>query len=150
MPEAVKFRKIRALLVNESPKMLKALAQILSKEERFTVVGSATNGRQALRYASDLEPDLIIIGSHLSKMGSVQAASAIKKAPCPPVVFEVSCDEGREVGPISKSSDADALLASSPDLEIALRSRLEKWFAPRTAGKVCVKGLGNFVRYEDY
>jgi len=54
-----KFDSIRALLVDDSPIILKILSQILSAEDRFTVVGSATDGYQALRQTLALDPDLV-------------------------------------------------------------------------------------------
>src|SRR6267378_2790018 len=81
-----KFDSIRALLVDDSPIILKILSQILSAEDRFTVVGSATDGYQALRQTLALDPDLVLMGFHLSHMNGPQVTSYIKQFRNPPVV----------------------------------------------------------------
>jgi len=139
--------------VDDSPRVLKVLSQILAKEEGFTLVGSATDGCQALRYASALEPELVLMGLHLSKLSGAQATSHIKKSMNPPVVFMVCSDDAPGSRAMSEAAGADALIASSPDLEVGLRSRLREWFNPketRTAhgGRHC--GHGRKRRFDRF
>ena len=91
----MKYRSIRTLLVDDSPRVLKVLSQILSREEGFKVVGSATDGCKSLRYASSLVPELVLMGLHLSKLSGAQVTSQIKLSKNPPVVFKVGSDDGR-------------------------------------------------------
>ena len=42
-------RKVRVLIADDSPVMLRILAQILEAEGYFTLVGSVTDGSQAVR-----------------------------------------------------------------------------------------------------
>ncbi len=130
----MKSRSIRTLLVDASPSVLKILSQILAREEGFTVVGSATNGCQALRYASTLAPELVLMGLHLSKLSGAQTTSQIKRSKNPPVVFMVGSDGGSGSRAMSEAAGADAFVASSPNLEVGLRSRLRAWFSPKAAG----------------
>jgi len=127
----MKSRSIRTLLVDDSPRVLKVLSQILAREEGFTVVGSAADGCQALRYASTLAPQLILMGVHLSKLNGTQATSQIKCSTNPPVVFMVGSDDGPSSRAMSQAAGADAFVASSPNLEVGLRSRLQEWFLPK-------------------
>jgi CheY-like chemotaxis protein len=127
----MKSRSIRTLLVDDSPRVLKVLSQILAREEGFTVVGSATDGCQALRYVSSLRPELVLMGLHLSKLSGAQATSQIKQSMNPPVVFIVGSDGGTGSRARSEAAGADALVANSPDLEAGLRSRLREWFSPK-------------------
>src|SRR6516164_6221252 len=129
----MKSRSIRTLLVDDSPRVLKVLSQILSREEGFTVVGSATDGCQGLRYASTLAPELVLMGLHLSKLSGTQATSKIKQSTNPPVVFMVGPDDCSSSRAMSEAAGADAFVASSPDLELGLRSSLQAWFSPRAA-----------------
>jgi DNA-binding NarL/FixJ family response regulator len=127
----MKSRSIRTLLVDDSPRVLKALSQILAREEGFTVVGSATNGCQALRYASSLAPELVLMGLHLAKLSGTQATSQIKRSTNPPIVFMVGPDDHPSFRAMSEAAGADAFVASSPELELGLRSRLQEWFSPK-------------------
>jgi len=126
----MKSRSIRILLVDDSPKALKVLSQILAREERVAVVGSATNGAQALRCASALAPELVLIGLHLSKLNGAQATSRMKRWKNPPVVFMTASDESPSSRSVGETAGADAFVATSTDLEVRLKSILQKWFSP--------------------
>ena len=117
--------------MDDSPRLLKALSQILAREERFRVVGSATDGCQALRYASTLAPELVLMGLRLSKLNGPQAASHIKRSIDPPVVFMVSSDDSPSSRAMSEAAGADAFVPTSGDLEVRLKSRLHEWFRPK-------------------
>jgi DNA-binding NarL/FixJ family response regulator len=107
--------------------VLKVLSQILSSEAGFTVVGSATNGSQALHYASALMPDLVLIGLHLSKLNGAQVTHHIKRGRNPPVVFMMSSDDTPTSHATSEQAGADAFVPISTGLE-HLRSKLHEWF----------------------
>jgi two-component system nitrate/nitrite response regulator NarL len=127
----MKSRNIRTLLVDDSPRLLKALSQILAREEGFAVVGSATDGCQALRYAWALAPELVLMGLHLSKLNGAQATSHIKRSRNPPVVFMVGTEDSPSSRATSEAAGADAFVATSADLEFGLRSSLQEWFSPK-------------------
>jgi membrane protein DedA with SNARE-associated domain/DNA-binding NarL/FixJ family response regulator len=123
-----KIDTIRTLLVDDSPLMLKILSQIVATEDRFTVVGSATDGRQALRHALALDPELVLMGFHLSDMNGAQVTSCIKHIKNPPVVFMVTSDDSPSAREISKAAGADAFIVKSGDLHAQLKVRLQEWF----------------------
>jgi len=120
--------EIRTVLVDDSPARLKALSQILQKEGCFTVVGSATDGCQALRYTATLAPDLVLVGERLSKVNGAEVTSKIKRSVHPPVVFMVTADDSASSRAVSEAAGADAFVATSTDLEVHLKSRLQEWF----------------------
>src|SRR5258705_14018888 len=87
--------RIRTLVVNDSPFMLKTLAQILKQMANFDLVGTATNGCQALRQVSALSPDLVLMDIHLSCLNGIQATEHIKhryfkQREHPPVVLIIT------------------------------------------------------------
>jgi len=124
----MKSRSIRTLLVDDSPTLLKVPSQILAREEGFTVVGSATDGCQALRYVSTLAPELVLMGLHLSKLSGTQATTQIKQSSNPPVVFMVGSNNDPTSRALSEAAGAASFVARSPELELALRSRLRERF----------------------
>jgi len=119
---------IRTLLVDDSPAMLNILAQVLAAENRFTVVGSATDGCQALRLAMDLKPELVLMDLNLPELNGAQAASYIKDFSNPPVVFLMTSDDSSNSRAISKAAGADAFIVKSGDLRAQLRAKLQEWF----------------------
>jgi DNA-binding NarL/FixJ family response regulator len=118
---------IRTLLVDDSPFMLKTLAQILAREGNFTVVGAATDGCQALRYALALAPDLILMDLHLPHLNGAQATRNIKQFVKPPIVFLMTLDDSSSSRTMSKAAGADAFIVKSGDLDAQLRSKLREW-----------------------
>lgn len=128
-----KHRSIRTLLVHDSPKMLKALSQIMATEKGFTVVGSATDGCQALRHATALGPELVLMGVHLSKLSAAYATDHMKHSVNPPVVFLVNPGDSSCSRAKSEAFRADAIIENSPDLDAGLRSRLHQWFRTKSA-----------------
>src|SRR5271165_6266372 len=84
--------RIRTLVVDDSPFMLKFLAQTLEAVAGFDLVGTATNARQALRYVSMLSPDLVLLDLQMPGLNGIQATRYIKDREHPPVVIIVSSD----------------------------------------------------------
>src|SRR5258708_12692992 len=78
--------RIRTLVVDDSPFMLKLLAQILKQMANFDLVGTATNGGQALRQVSALSPDLVLMDVHFPGLNGIQAIQYIKQRNHPPAV----------------------------------------------------------------
>lgn len=55
------LRKIRTLVVDDSNLMREIIADILSSDDRFEVVGKAENGQQALNFISENDLDLVTL-----------------------------------------------------------------------------------------
>jgi CheY-like chemotaxis protein len=108
--------------------MLKILAQILAGEGGFTVVGAATNGRQALHYVSTLLPDLILMDFNMPYMDGAKTTQFIKQFAKPPIVFMVTSDDSSNSRSMSQAAGADAFIVKSEDLCAQLRSKLKEWF----------------------
>jgi len=123
---------IRTLLVNDSPFMLKTLARILAQEGNITVVGAATDGRQALQYTLALSPELVLMDFHLPHLNGAEATRYIKQFVNPPIVFIVTSDDSSSSRTMSKTAGADAFIVKSGGLHAQLRSKLQEWFGSAT------------------
>ena len=75
--EGIPGTRIRTLVVDDSLFMLKILAQLLEADDGFELVGTATDGRKALRYVSVLSPDLVL-DLHMPGLNGIQATRYIK------------------------------------------------------------------------
>ena len=127
-----RIETIRTLLVNDSPFMLKTLARILAQEGNITVVGAATDGRQALQYTLDLSPELVLMDFHLPHLNGAEATRYIKQFVNPPIVFIVTSDDSSSSRTMSKTAGADAFIVKSGGLHAQLRSKLQEWFGSAT------------------
>ncbi len=126
--DGARAETIRTLLVDDSPLMLKILSQMLAREDRIIVVGAATDGCQALRYALDLAPDLILMDLHLPCLNGAQATQYIKQYANPPIVFMVTSNNSSSSRTMCQAAGADAFIVKAGDLEVQLRSNLLEWF----------------------
>src|ERR1017187_2043615 len=86
-------KRIKTLLVDNSPLMLKVVAEVLEQAGNFNLIGSATNGCQALRYVLMLSPELVLIDAHLPLLDGIQATRYIKHHQHPPTVIIITSDD---------------------------------------------------------
>ncbi len=68
---------IRVLIVDDSPFIRVALRKILSKDPEIEVVGEAGNGREAIRQAEALKPDVITLDINMPIMDGLTALEEI-------------------------------------------------------------------------
>jgi len=80
---------IRVLIVDDSRFICKRICEILEEDSDFKVVGSASNGKQALLMAAQLEPDVITMDIEMPVMDGISAVKAIM-AECPTAILMFS------------------------------------------------------------
>lgn len=114
--------------MNDSLFMLKTLARILAQEGNITVVGAATDGRQALQYTLALSPELVLMDFHLPHLNGAETTRYIKQFVSPPIVFMVTSDDSSSSRTMSKAAGADAFIVKSGNLHAQLRLKLQEWF----------------------
>jgi DNA-binding NarL/FixJ family response regulator len=113
--------------------MLKTLVGILTRERGFEVIGTATNGRQAVLSAATLAPQLVLMDLHLPHLNGIQATRCLKQFENPPVVFVLSADDSSSSQAMSTAAGVDAFVLKSGDLHAQLESKLEEWFGLKAA-----------------
>ncbi len=70
--------RIRVLLADDHEAMLERVARLLATECR--VVGTATDGQQALEAAQDLEPDVLVLDISMPVMNGIETAHRLREA----------------------------------------------------------------------
>jgi DNA-binding NarL/FixJ family response regulator len=70
--------RIRVLLADDHEAMLDRVARLLADE--FNVVGTATDGQQALDAAMELEPDVLVLDISMPVMNGIETARRLKEA----------------------------------------------------------------------
>jgi DNA-binding NarL/FixJ family response regulator len=71
-------RHLRVMLVDDHRIVLEALAGLLSQDSRLTIVGAATNGRDALQLARRERPDIVLMDIVMPEIDGIQATRMIK------------------------------------------------------------------------
>lgn len=70
--------RIRVLLADDHEAILERVAGLLKTE--CNVVGTATDGRQALEAARELTPDILVLDISMPVMNGIETAHRLKKA----------------------------------------------------------------------
>ena len=129
--KAKSHAKVTTLVVDDSPFMLKILSQTLEAAGDFDLVGTATNGRQALRYVSMLSPDLVLMDIHMPGLNGIQVTRSIKQSEHPPMVILTSSDDRSVTKTTAEQAGADAFVSKEGNLRYQLMGALQNLFGPR-------------------
>ncbi|MBX7482218.1 LytR/AlgR family response regulator transcription factor [Qipengyuania qiaonensis] len=85
--------KLRTLIVDDEPLAVERMQVICSKIGQLQVVGTASDGAQALRLVEALQPDLMLLDMTMPEIDGISVAKTLsKKAPRPAVVFVTAHD----------------------------------------------------------
>jgi two-component system chemotaxis response regulator CheB len=79
-------KEIRVLIVDDSAFMRKVLETILLSDDKVQVVGHAKDGREAVRLAESLKPDVITMDINMPVMDGLQATAEIMTTNPRPIV----------------------------------------------------------------
>ncbi|CAM3728566.1 chemotaxis protein CheB [Polynucleobacter arcticus] len=100
---------IRVMLVEDSPLQLHIIKSVLNADPRIVVIGTATNGAEALLLLPKLKPDVICTDYHMPVMDGLEfIQKAVKIFPCPILVLSISVQPD-QVDNIFKLLSAGAL-----------------------------------------
>ena len=69
----------RILIVDANARMRRTIRQVVEDSTDLQICGEGTDGRDAIRKAEQLKPDLVILDLTMPKMNGLQVARAIKK-----------------------------------------------------------------------
>ena len=84
---------ISVLLVEDSPIALNILQRLLAYSPDINVVGTATNGKEALDLLPKLKPDVVCTDMHMPVMGGLALVRAIMQSnPIPILVISISVE----------------------------------------------------------
>ena len=70
--------EIRILIVDDHEMVRDGLSVMMEREEDFTVVGEAKNGREAVELVSKLRPDVVLMDLRMPEMDGVEAMRQIR------------------------------------------------------------------------
>jgi len=149
---------IRILLAEDHVVVRQGTRQLLEREQDFEVVGEAGDGEEAVRLASQLKPDVVIMDVAMPKLSGIEATKQIKAIlPATTVLVLTGYDydeyifsmlEAGACGYLLKSVSGDELIgavravyAGEPMIHPTVLRKLMTRFKIPAAGPVQVRPL---------
>jgi len=126
---------IRIILADDHAVMRRGLRLVLEQQEDFEVIGEAADGREAVRLAESLKPDVAVLDITMPNLNGIEAAFQIsaKEPRVAIVVLSMHADEGYVLRAL-KAGARGYLLKESPESDFlrAIRSVIDgkAFFSP--------------------
>lgn len=87
---------IKVLIVDDHAVVRAGIRMLLESDPELTIVGEGENGDDAIRMASELSPDVILMDVTMPEVDGVEATRRVKALPSPPAVLALSIHEGTD------------------------------------------------------
>ena len=71
---------LAVLVVDDEPSIREIVRFLLTDDDRFTVTGEAANGEEAIRMATELQPDVVLLDLMMPVMDGMTALPQIRAA----------------------------------------------------------------------
>jgi DNA-binding NarL/FixJ family response regulator len=134
------MKTISVLLADDHAIVRQGLGSLLSYEPDIKVVGEAVNGREAVRMAVELRPDVIVIDLGMPELNGVEAIRQIIRAGVPSKLLVLSSyDDDEYVERLAKEGVAGYLIKHTAATELidAVREapRATRFLGPMMSGR---------------
>jgi len=102
-------KRIRVLVVEDSPVVRELLVYILDRDPAIQVIGTAANGEEAIEAVTRAKPDVIIMDIHMPRMNGLDATRKIMETAPTPIVIVSGSSSRKEVAVTFRALEAGAL-----------------------------------------
>ena len=110
---------IRVVLADDHPVVRRGLGAMLRSVEDIDVVGEAADGREAVRAAVTLAPDVLVLDIHMPVLDGVAAAREIRRAaPTVGILMLTMLDDDESVRAAVAAGAAGYVLKGDPQERI--------------------------------
>jgi DNA-binding NarL/FixJ family response regulator len=90
------MNKIKVLIADDHSMVRQGLKQILELEQDITVIAQASNGEEAIEFATSHSPDVILMDINMPVINGIQAIKELKQRQNPSKVIVLTIHEDRE------------------------------------------------------
>jgi pilus assembly protein CpaE len=108
---------IKILLVDDMPEAREGIKKLLQFEQKFKVIGSASNGREGVQQARELRPDIVIMDINMPDMDGLEAAALITKSLPTTGVIMMSVQDDTDYMQRAMLAGARFFLPKPPDMD---------------------------------
>lgn len=108
---------IRVLVVDDHVLVRQGIANILSSEERISVVGEAADGMEAIEAVERLSPEVMLVDLNMPRMNGIEATREIHRRWPNKIVIGLSVQDDEATRNSMLNAGARAFLSKSGDAE---------------------------------
>jgi two-component system chemotaxis response regulator CheB len=121
-------KPIRVLIVDDSAFMRLQLRSLIKGDERFVVVGEASDGEEALKLVEALQPDVMVLDLQLPKKDGLEVlAHVMQNNPLPVLIVSMLAKENAEITlKALKLGAVDFITKPSPNQAHVLKEEFPK------------------------
>jgi two-component system, chemotaxis family, protein-glutamate methylesterase/glutaminase len=102
-------KRIRTLLIDDSPIVINILKRILAQSQEIEVVGTAANGKEGIEKLKELDPDVICTDLMMPVMNGLELTKEIMQNYPKPILVVSSALEGKNQSNVFQLLEAGAL-----------------------------------------
>lgn len=128
---------LKALIVDDEPLAVERLQVICARMENVSVIGTASDGQQALRLIEALEPDLVLLDMTMPETDGLGVARELGAKDSPPAIIFVTAHDEFAVEAFDLDAVDYVLKPVSPD---RLERAIGRVVARRTAQSEAAEG----------
>lgn len=111
------MKQANILLVDDHPMLRKGVAQLISLEENLTIMGEVSSGDEAIKFAIEYSPDIVLLDLNMKGLTGIETLSALKRANVRSkvIIFSVSDSETDVLQALKFNADGYLLKDSEPE-----------------------------------
>jgi len=102
-------KSVRVLVVDDSPVARESLTYIIESDPAMEVVGTASNGVEAVEAVGRLKPDVVLMDVNMPKMDGIEATRRIMEVSPTPIVIQSATWSPEELAKTFHTFEAGAL-----------------------------------------
>jgi DNA-binding NarL/FixJ family response regulator len=111
--------KTRILIADDHAMLREGLRNLLVQEKDFELVGEAADGAEAVRIATEVKPDIVIMDIVMPKLNGVEATKQIKQLlPTTAILILSAYSDIRYIVDLLEAGACGYLLKSSPGKDV--------------------------------
>jgi DNA-binding NarL/FixJ family response regulator len=118
--------RLRLLIVDDTPRVLRDLRQLLELTGGIEIVGEAGNGLEALRLARSLSPDAVVMDLEMPVLDGYAATRLIKTLQPAPRVIILSVHADPDERQRAREAGADSFVVKGARYETLMNAILGK------------------------
>jgi DNA-binding NarL/FixJ family response regulator len=130
---STKVNALRVVLVDDDRAFRELTNTVLSETGHFSVVGQATNGRDAVTVVRDSRPDLVLLDLEMPLMDGPEALAHLREADPSVAVVIVSGAAPERVARAAHDGGARGFVLKDPTYTIELVEALEALYPAQAA-----------------